>query len=205
MRTLKLATLLISSFLLSATCLADTDSANDKQAISFGMLPFVSTHRLIEIFLPIKEYLEQELQRPVKLVTAPNFSDYMQRLLDGEYDLYHTPPHFAALAELEYGHRRLSRYSGSLDGSLFVIKNGPIKSFKDLKGKTMSTPARLAVITMLGESLLEDNGLQPGKDVTIRHASSHGNAILSVARGKTDAAVVVSGLSEKMSKEMKSK
>ena len=205
MRTLKLTTLLFISFLLPVTCLADADSKNDKQAISFGMLPFVSTHRLIEIFLPIKEYLEQELQRPVKLVTAPNFNDYMQRLLDGEYDLYHTPPHLAALAELEYKHRRLSRYSGSLDGSLFVVKHGPIKSIKDLKGKTISAPARLAVITMLGEVLLMKNGLQPGKDVSIRNTSSHGNAILSLARGKTDAAIVVSGLSEKMSKEMKAK
>ncbi len=205
MRTLKLAILLIISFLLPATCLADTESTNDKQTISLGMLPYISTHRLIEIFLPIKEYLEQELHRPVKLVTAPNFREYLQRSLDGEYDLYHTAPHFAALAELEYGHRRLSRFSRVLDGSILVIKNGPIKSIKDLEGKTMIAPAQLAIITMLGEVLLKKNGLQPGKDITFRNASSHGNAILSVAKGKADAAVVSAGVFERMPEAVKEK
>jgi len=169
------------------------------------MLPFVSTHRLIELFLPLKEYLENELHRPVKLVTAPNYRDYLQRSLDGEYDIYHTAPHFAVLAELEYGHRRLSRYSRLLDGSVLVIKNGPIKSIKDLKGRTMITADRLAIITMLGEVLVKKNGLQPGKDITIRHASSHANAILNVARNKEDAAVVASGLFERMPEDVKEK
>ena len=202
---LRLATLLLISFILPATCLADTESANNKQIISFGMLPFVSTHRLVELFLPLKEHLENELHRPVKLVTAPNFREYLQRSLDGEYDIYHTAPHFAVLAKLEYGHRRLSRYSRSLDGSILVIKNGPIKSIKDLKGKTMITPDRLAIITMLGEVLVRENGLQAGKDITIRHASSHANAILSVAKGKVDAAVVSASVFEKMPEGVKSK
>jgi phosphonate transport system substrate-binding protein len=205
MLPLRLATLLLISFIVPATCLADTDSTNNKQAIRFGMLPFVSTHRLIELFLPIKEYLEQNLHRPVKLVTAPNFREYLQRSLDGEYDIYHTAPHFAVLAELEYGHRRLSRYNRSLDGSILVIKNGPIKSIKDLKGKAMITPDRLAIITMLGEVLVRENGLQPGKNITVRHASSHANAILSVAKGKVDAAVVSASVFEKMPEGIRSK
>ena len=205
MRYLMLAVLLSISFLVPATCLADTESTNNKQAISLGMLPYISTHRLIEIFLPIKEYLEKELHRPVKLVTAPNFREYLQRSLDGEYDIYHTAPHFAALAELEYGHRRLSRYTRMLDGSILVAKNGTIKSIKDLKGKTMTTPGELAVITMLGEKLIMENGLELGKDISIRNTTSHGNAILSVAKSKADAAIVSAGVFERMPEDIKEK
>ena len=202
---MKFTTLFIISSLLFSTCLADTESTNSKQVIRFGMLPFVSTHRLIKSFLPLKEYLENKLNRPVKLVTAPNFREYLQRSLDGEYDIYHTAPHFAALAELEYGHRRLSCYNRPLDGSILVAKNKGINSITDLEGKTILTPDQLAIITMLGEVLIKENGLQPGKNITLRNASSHANAILGVAKSKVDAAIVSASVFEKMPESVKSK
>jgi len=205
MRTLKFVVILFISFLVPLTCLADTDSSHNKQTLTFGLLPYISTHKLIETFLPLKNYLEKELNRPVKLVTAPSFREYLKRSLDGEYDIYHSAPHFAVLAELDYGHRRLSRYARLLDGSILVVKNGPVKSIKDLKGKTMITPPRLSLVSMLGEVFVKDNNLQPGKDITISQTSSHTNAILSVAKGKTEAAVVASGIFEGMSKDVKSK
>lgn len=168
-----------------------------------GLLPYVSTQRLLDSYLPLKLYLENTLHRPVTLVTAPNFRSYVERARAHEYDLYLTAPHFAALAEAQFGYKRVSRLLRELDGVIVVRKNGPVRSVADMKGRVMTTPDSLAIITMLGELLLSDNKLVSGKDVTVQYTPSHNNAILAVAGGKADAAVTSAAVFETMPQEVR--
>lgn len=174
-----------------------------KPSLQIGMLPYLSTHKLINVMKPLKNYLEAQLNRKVVLVTAPDFRSYMQRSLEGAYDIYLTAPHFAALAESKAGHHRLSGLSRVLDGSIIVAKNGGIQNVLDLKHKILATPDRLAIITMLGENLVRNQGIQPGRDITIRHMISHNSAILSVVNGKADAAVASAAIFENMPQNIK--
>lgn len=188
----------------STTSMADND-AESKHPLYFGMLPYISTPRLIKIFKPLKIYLENKLHREIKLVTAPNFKEYLNRSLAGEYDFYHTAPHFAAFAELDYDHHRLSRYKRMLDGSIVVRKSGSIDTVMKLKNKIIAAPDKLAVITMLGEKYLHDRGLISGTNISIHNLESHGNAILSVSTGDNHAAIVSSGVFDRMPADVKSK
>lgn len=166
--------------------------------LQFGLLPYLSTRKLFSHYAPLQHYLEKALGRPVRMSTAPDFATYIKRAREGQYDLYHTAPHFAAQAEAEFGYRRVSRLLRELDGSIVVARDGNIRSVADLRGRTLVTPDALAIITFLGEQWLRDNGLRPGVDVEVIHAPSHNSAIMAVARGDAEAAVTSASVFENM-------
>lgn len=181
------------------------DGKLQQKPLRLGLLPYLSSEKLINTYAPLAEYLEQKLNRKVIIVTAPDFRKYFKRANQGKYDLYFTAPHFAAYAEARYQHRRLVRLARMLDGTIVVPVNSEIRKIEDLKGKVLATPDKLAVITIMAEQLLERHGLVPGRDVTIRYASSHNNAMKTVLGGLSDAAVSLSALYSKMGKVRKSK
>ena len=171
--------------------------------LQLGLLPYVSTRKLFTYYLPLKQHLERTLGRSVRMSTAPDFATYSKRAREGSYDLYHTAPHFAAQAEVEFGYRRVSRYVRELDGSIVVARDSAIHEATDLRGHTLFTPDSLAIITFLGEQWLRDNGMQPGIDVKVKHTPSHNNAILAVMHGEADAAVTSAAVFEKMPADIK--
>ncbi|MBI3563473.1 MAG: phosphate/phosphite/phosphonate ABC transporter substrate-binding protein [Gammaproteobacteria bacterium] len=170
-----------------------------------GLLPYLSTEKLLERFAPLKTYLEINLHRPVILETAPSFSSYVERAEHYQYDLYLTAPHIAALVETDFHYRRISRLTRELDGSIVVRKDGPIKTLQDLKGRIFIAPSDTAITTMLGEQLLRDNQLIAGKNITVQYTPSHNNAIMAVASGKADAAVTSAAVFETMPVEVRDK
>ena len=184
---------------------AKSQSVSAKKPLQFGLLPYLSTRRLFEVFVPLKVYLEKTLNRTVIMSTAPDFRTYIARARRGDYDLYFTAPHFAALAETESGYRRICRVTRELHGDVVVAKNGPIQHISDLRGKVMTTPDKLAIITMMGEHHLKIHGLTPGVDVTVRHTPSHNNAILAVVKGEADAAVAAAFVHENMPANVRAK
>ncbi len=173
-------------------------TASAQRPLQFGLLPYLSTRKLFAYYTPLKQYLEKALGRSVIMSTAPDFATYIERARQGQYDLYHTAPHFAAQAEAEFGYRRVSRLLRELDGSIIVVRDGPVHRAADLRGRTLVTPDTLAIITFLGEQWLRDNGLRPGVDVEVIHSASHNTAILAVARGDAEAAVTSAAVFENM-------
>ena len=129
----------------------------------------------------------------------------MKRASEYEYDLYFAAPHMAAFAEADSGYKRVSMFTRDLSGYLIVRKEGPIKTVSDLKGRTVSAPENLAIITMMGEFLLEQNNLLPGKDVKIDYTSTHNNAILALSTGKADAAIVSTAIFDIAKPEIRNK
>jgi phosphonate transport system substrate-binding protein len=169
--------------------------------LQFGLLPYVSTRKLFYYYGPLKNYLERTLHRRIIMSTAPDFMTYLSRAQKGVYDLYHTAPHFAALAEREWGYRRLLCFSRELDGSVVVAKNGKVKSVQDLAGGVVRLPDELAIISFLGEEYLAEQGLASRVDV--RYSPSHNNAILAVVRGEAIAAVSSTAVFEKMPADLR--
>lgn len=156
--------------------------------LQMGVLPYLSSERLFERFLPMKEYLEAQLGRRIVMSTAPDFKTYVQRAARGDYDIYQTAPHFALLAEIAQGYRRASRLARDLSGDVIVRRADPAQRVEDLRGRTVITPDALAITSMLGEQLLKEHRLLPGRDYRLLRAPSHNNAIMTVYRGQAEAA-----------------
>ena len=171
--------------------------------LQMGILPYLSSERLFETFLPLKDYLEAQLERRIVLSTAPDFKTYVQRAARGDYDIYYTAPHFALLAETGQGYRRVSRFTPELDGVVVVRRDSAVQRPEDLRGRLVITPAALAITSMLGEQLLGEHGLMPGRDYQLLRTTSHDNAILTVYRRAADAAVIYSVAFEDTPAELK--
>ena len=177
-------------------------SAAELPPLQMGVLPYLSSERLFEVFLPMKDYLETQLKRRIVLSTAPNFKTYAQRAARGEYDIYQTAPHFALLAETEQGYRRVARLTRELEGDIVVRHDGPVQRVEDLRGRTVITPDALAITSMLGEQLLLDHGVR-AVDYRRLRSTSHNNAIMTVYRREADAAFTSAAVFERLAPEVK--
>lgn len=71
-----------------------------------------------------------------------------------------------------------------------VLENSPIKSVKDLKGKTLSINAAGGAVDMAARTVIAKNGLKPGSDVVILEAK-FGAQEAMLREGKTDVAVFI--------------
>ena len=165
--------------------------AAEPPPLQMGVFPYLSSERLFRTFLPMKDYLEAQLKRRIVMTTAPDFKTFVQRVARGDYDFYYTAPHLALLAETEYGHRRVSRVTRELDAHVYVRRNSPVQRIEDLRGRSVISSDALAIISLLGEKLLRDHGLRPGRDYRLERTASHNNAFLTVSRG--EAAAVFGG------------
>lgn len=76
---------------------------------------------------------------------------------------------------------------GGARGILTKDKN--IKFIKDLKGKTLGIPARGGLGDSLIRILLEENGLNPKKDLKIVYTNSSKNSTMMLLKNKIDCAV----------------
>lgn len=181
-----LTTIIFCNLAYSKTATSDHGS---NTPLRIGLLPHLSTGALMKLYNPLIEHLKLTLNRPVIVNTAPNFSTYIKRAAQGEYDLYHTAPHMAALAENDDNFRRISRFGIELFSVILVAKDSPYKKIEDLRGKTFITPDQLAITTLLGELTLKEHGLSVKNDLVIKRAQSHNNAMISIARGRSEAGV----------------
>lgn len=170
----------------SAQSIQEAKNPQQVAPLHLGLLPHLSSNLLLKKYQKLIRYLEERLQRRVVVHTAPNFKIYIQRVIEGRYDLYLTAPHLAAYHESEQGHQRIAVFGNTLRGLIVVTKDSSYTQLSDLQGKVFYTPDKLAVISLLGEVTLQDNNI----DLTINHSSSHNNAMHAVASGKADAAIV---------------
>ena len=175
--------------LLFIACLSSSPAQTEEAPLKLGVMPFNSPQALVRSLQPLTTHLEQQLGRKVIIYTAPNYSVHIQQLLAGEFDLAITGPHFAALAE-ERSMHILYRYAAKLEILLVLPAGSPPLQPAQLRGKTIATSSRFAIITLGSLEWLEKNGLEFNKDYTLQEYPSHGAAIAAVANGMADAAFV---------------
>ena len=76
------------------------------------------------------------------------------------------------------------------DNVFGVLENSPIKSIKDLKGKVLAINAKGGAVDMAARTIMLQNGLKPGKDVTIVEAR-FGAMEPMLRQGKVDVATLI--------------
>lgn len=157
--------------------------------LTLGVFPYVSRGQLMEFHTPLKLYLEKQLQRPVDLVTAPDFAEFMARTQKGEYDVVLTAPHLGRLAETRDGYVRVAKTAHEVYGVFLARKDSGIRTLADLKGKSIMMAQPISIVYQMGVEELRKNGLTPGKDVTVIGSRTHNNALYAPVRRESDASV----------------
>jgi len=176
----------------------------DNATIEIGIIPTLSTRTILTTYQPLREHLEEQLKQPVVLVTAPDYRTFIDRTQRGEYRYVVTAPHFARLAQAEAGYVPMVRVKRELRGILVTRADSNIKTINDLRGKIVSTPENIAVVTMLGLQQLREHGLEPNRKVTMRAYASFNSAVLAVQNGESDAAFTAQTALNQMPEETRS-
>lgn len=186
--------LLFWLFWHSALVLAAEGSIQEKleaRPLQFGIMPSQSPVTLMHSYAPVKSYLEHTLKREIIISTAPSFPEFIQRTGTNEYDFVLTSPHFAKFAENQHGWVRVARAKGTQRGVFLVEKTSPYQKITDLDGKVIAIRDNLALVTLLGEQALLENGLLRGRpNISFINSPSYTSAALSVVRGTANAALI---------------
>jgi len=166
----------------STACIQDTP-------LIFGVLPMLSSEKLVQRFAPLVNYLSDELHTPVRIETAPDFQEFFHRTNKEErYDLLFTAPHFFYQARHKAGYRLLARVGPSGMSAIIVVPaRSDIRSVRDLAGRKLATVDPMGLATLLARKLLTESGLDPDKDLTLVSTPSHNASLLSSYYGVTDA------------------
>jgi phosphonate transport system substrate-binding protein len=168
--------------------------AGDAEPLRVGLVPNVSARTLLTAFQPMRDYLARELQRPVEMMTAPDFPTFYQRTQRKEFDVVVTPAHFAWLAMREANYTPILTYQSELRGLLIVAAESPMQQIEYLRGKKLGIVDPVAIVTLRGLQWLREHGLRANEDFSVRTISAHHNSVaLAVGQGELDAAIIGSG------------
>lgn len=176
-----------------ALCIVFPSVAQDKaeaRTLVIGLMPYLSTRTLMANYQPVADALQQSLKQPVTLLTAPNFDVFVERVLNGDYDVALLAPHYARLAIKDYGYAPLLLHKAPIRGILVTGKDAPLKSFDELRGHNIAIVDRSALIVIAGALTLAENGLKENQDYRFIETVTHSSALHNAITGKARAALV---------------
>jgi len=171
----------------------------------FGILPFISVEQLVTRFTPLVNYLSERLRVPVRIETAPNFSEFARRThQDQHYDMLFTAPHFQVPAQQKAGYRLIASVDSPGMWAVIVTPvDSDIHSVNDLRGKRLATVHPRGLATLLVREYLLDAGIDPDADLVQIVTPSHDASLLSSYHGITDASALMQPPYEAASDEVR--
>ena len=173
---------IIFSFFLFVTSSFAADT------IKIGILPYTDTLKILKVYQPYKQFLENKLQQKVEIYTANSYEHFFEDTKKGQFDIIITGPHFG-LIHIQDGFIPLFRYNTQLEPLFVVLKNSPYSKVEDLKNTKISMSNYLSVSSIGGIKALLDEGFKNNVDFKLINSNSHTSAIKSVILGDSDAAI----------------
>ena len=134
-------------------------AAQPPSTFKLGVAPHTSARVILEMYQPLRLYLEKVLGQPVEVQTAPDFTEFIRRALNQEYDLAITTGHQARVLQTDAGYAPLVTYKADFKAVALVAKDGPYKSVRDLKGAAMLWLSQSSLVTLWGQHCMKKNGL----------------------------------------------
>lgn len=142
-----------------AATLFETARAQSAPAFRLGVAPHTSARVILEMYQPLRLFLEQTLKRPVEVVTAPNFTEFARQMLAQAYDLAITTGHQARLAQTDAQYTPLITYAADFRSVIVVAEQGPITTAAQLKGQALLGLSPTSLVTLWGQHWLAQRGV----------------------------------------------
>lgn len=158
----------------------------EKEVVKIAGLKGPTSIGMIKMFEE-KPNLGENLDSSYEIATTPDV--LISKLLSKEVDFAALPTNAAAkLYNKEAGYELAAVNTW---GVLYMMTNGEeIKSFEDLKGKKINSIAKGSTPDVVFRYLLEKNGLDIEKDVTLDYTFNHVELAQAMVAGKVDIAVL---------------
>jgi phosphonate transport system substrate-binding protein len=148
---------------------APTASAAAPAAWRIGVAPHSSARVIIEMYQPLRQHLEQALQQPVEIVTAPDFTEFARRAVAQQYDIAITTGHQARLLQSDAGGLPLLTYRSDFRAVALVAADSRYREPKDLAGTPVIGLSASSLVTLWGQHWLHRNAVG---GTTMRYVSA---------------------------------
>lgn len=170
-----------------------TAQAADKRPLEFGIVPNLTARVLLMQYQPVREYLERELKRPVRVSSAASWNEFDQRTKKNEYDIIVTSANWARLAQVDRGYELVGAWTPNLKGFIIHEKKNPLATIADLRGKTLATSNAQSIVALRGMKWLSEQGLVRDKDFKTASAANDESVGHLILRGEAVAALCSNG------------
>lgn len=187
MTTLKYIALLILISPLST--LTWGENIQPIKGYKFGVNPYLSVTRMDNMYAPISNELEKNLNHKVKFLTSSTHHKFLEKLNAEYYDIVLIQPFWYPIAVDEKGYIPLLRMEEPFVSSIITLENSEIRSVDDLKGKIIATPPPFAPVVHMAKRALLEKGIVPGKDVTFVAFKTVDSCLQQVLIGSANACI----------------
>jgi phosphonate transport system substrate-binding protein len=158
---------------------------------SIAIHPLHNPQKLFHVFGPLIKYLNENVPNlKAKLVASKNYSEFDKSVKAQEYDFILPNPYQTLLA-MDVGYNVIAKQGDDFNfKGIFIVRNdSPIRSVRDLKGKTISYPAKTALAAaMMPQVYLYENGVNPFLEMKQSYVGSQESAIINAFIKKSDIA-----------------
>lgn len=178
---------LLLVLLLPALALAAPAAPTTPAVYRIGVAPHSSARVILQMYQPLREYLEQSLRRPVEIVTAPDFTEFARRALAQQYDIAITTGHQARLLQTDARYLPLLTYKADFKAMTVVAADSPYREPKDLAGSTIFGLSTSSLVTIWGQHWLQRNAIA---DTSLRYVSASDSVVNLVLKGEGSAGIV---------------
>jgi phosphonate transport system substrate-binding protein len=161
--------------------------------LELGVLPNISARVLLTQYQPLRTYLARELQRPVQVSTAPDWTTFHKRTASLDYDIVVTAAHVARLEQIENRYLPLLAVSPNIKGLVVCTKAKPLAGIGELRGQTLVLSNPQSLVTFRGMQWLAENKLEPGTDFKTINTPTDDSVGNVVVRGDAVAAMLSGG------------
>ena len=186
----------VSVMLLTAGMVTAADS------LIIGVAPHTSARVILEMYQPLRMYLEKALGRTVEIVTAPDFDTFARRGIAREYDIAVTTGHQARLLQTDAGYIPLLTYKADFKAVTIVAAGGEIHKPSDLNGKAVLGLSQASLVTLWGEHWLKQNRIEPA---SVKYVSASDSVAQLVIAGDAAAGFASLANYQKLPPEMQKK
>jgi phosphonate transport system substrate-binding protein len=152
-----------------------------------GVFPHLPPRQLEKVFSPMASDLGKAVNQRIILRTNTTFERFSQSLDTQVFDIAFVQPFDYVRIADKYGYRPLAARSEDLAAMLVVKEDSPLNTLQDLRGMKIALPPAVAAVSYLIRDLLQKNGLDPDKDVTLSHHRSHMSCLQQVLIRAADA------------------
>ena len=159
--------------------------------LTIGIFPRRNMEQTFKMFQPLVDYIEQEIEMEVELVTARTYKDFRNKTQRGEVDLVHYSQSLyidtSDMYEVFAQNKEFSMQA--ISSVIYVLKESGIDSIEDLKGKKigLSNCNKELMNHVAPKQMLFKAGLWEA-DYTEVLQNNAIHSILGLYHGQTDAA-----------------
>jgi phosphonate transport system substrate-binding protein len=185
-----------------AVALLGARPASAKDKLVMGVHPYKPSVELHKMFRPIADYVSRKLGVPVELQFGKSYEDAAEKVGTGQFDFSFLGPNVYAKFGPRYQLKPLAQIVNdgkpSFYGVIVTKKGSPIRSLRDLKGRSFAFGDRNSTLThVVPLYMLLGENVRVADLKKVAFLGSHDNLALNVLAGTFDAAGLMPDIAAK--------